>query len=207
MSTKEHCTRVARWFVFKPKIPILVKFGGPWNRKCSYIYDHLKYFTAIWYNLLPLGILCWHLVYFFRFGMFGLRKIWQPCIVSPRIISVNVYCQISTQGSFNVCTYFDTHRKVDSSRENMYIRTRISNWSARSRDLKPRFLFFVGCVWKEMKNERTLLSIVLLNIHRCRLGLLDFIFLHFTRKYICTKAPKNLPHIHITSQMTSKILT
>jgi hypothetical protein len=23
--------RVARWFVFKPKIPILVKFGGPWN--------------------------------------------------------------------------------------------------------------------------------------------------------------------------------
>jgi hypothetical protein len=29
--------RVARWFVFKPKIPILVKFGGPWNRKCGYI--------------------------------------------------------------------------------------------------------------------------------------------------------------------------
>jgi hypothetical protein len=30
-------SRVARWFVFKPKIPILVKFGGPWNKKCSYI--------------------------------------------------------------------------------------------------------------------------------------------------------------------------
>jgi hypothetical protein len=30
-------TRVARWFVFKPKIPSLVKFGGPWNRKCCYI--------------------------------------------------------------------------------------------------------------------------------------------------------------------------
>jgi hypothetical protein len=29
--------RVARWFVFKPKIPILVKFGGPWNEKCCYI--------------------------------------------------------------------------------------------------------------------------------------------------------------------------
>jgi hypothetical protein len=26
-------TRVARWFVFKPKIPILVKFRGRWNRK------------------------------------------------------------------------------------------------------------------------------------------------------------------------------
>jgi hypothetical protein len=25
--------RVARWFVFKPKIPILVKFGGPWSEK------------------------------------------------------------------------------------------------------------------------------------------------------------------------------
>jgi hypothetical protein len=28
---------VARWFVFKPKIPILVKFGGPMNGKCCYI--------------------------------------------------------------------------------------------------------------------------------------------------------------------------
>jgi hypothetical protein len=26
--------RVARWIVLKPKIPILVKFGGPWNGKC-----------------------------------------------------------------------------------------------------------------------------------------------------------------------------
>jgi hypothetical protein len=33
-------------------------------------YDHLKYFTAIWYNLQPLGIVCGHLVHFFRFGMF-----------------------------------------------------------------------------------------------------------------------------------------
>jgi hypothetical protein len=24
-------------YVFEPKIPILVKFGGPWNRKCCYI--------------------------------------------------------------------------------------------------------------------------------------------------------------------------
>jgi hypothetical protein len=30
-------TRVARWFVFKPKIPIWVKFGGPWNGKGWYI--------------------------------------------------------------------------------------------------------------------------------------------------------------------------
>jgi hypothetical protein len=28
---------VTRWFVFKPKIAILVKFGGPWNGKCCYV--------------------------------------------------------------------------------------------------------------------------------------------------------------------------
>jgi hypothetical protein len=30
-------TRVARWFIFKPNIPIWVNFGGPWNGKCWYI--------------------------------------------------------------------------------------------------------------------------------------------------------------------------
>jgi hypothetical protein len=25
----------ARWYIFKPKIPILVKFGGPCNGRCS----------------------------------------------------------------------------------------------------------------------------------------------------------------------------
>jgi hypothetical protein len=40
---------VARWFVFKPKIPILVKFGGPWNGKC------LLYFG-------PFGIFYGHLI-------------------------------------------------------------------------------------------------------------------------------------------------
>jgi hypothetical protein len=29
--------RVARWFIFKPKITFCVKFGGPWNGKCFYI--------------------------------------------------------------------------------------------------------------------------------------------------------------------------
>jgi hypothetical protein len=41
-------TKVARWFSFKPKIPIWVYFGGPWYGKCWYFYDHLEYFTAIW---------------------------------------------------------------------------------------------------------------------------------------------------------------
>jgi hypothetical protein len=29
--------RVARWYFFKPKIPIWVNFGGPWNIKGWYI--------------------------------------------------------------------------------------------------------------------------------------------------------------------------
>jgi hypothetical protein len=35
--------RVARWFIFKPKISILLKFGGPLIGKC-------------WYILWPFGI-------------------------------------------------------------------------------------------------------------------------------------------------------
>jgi hypothetical protein len=37
-------------------------------------YDHLEYFTAIWYNLRQFGIVCGHLVYFSQFGVFGPRK-------------------------------------------------------------------------------------------------------------------------------------
>jgi hypothetical protein len=33
-------------------------------------YYHLEYFMAIWHNVRQ--------VYFFRFGMLGPRKIWQP---------------------------------------------------------------------------------------------------------------------------------
>jgi hypothetical protein len=43
------------------------------------IFNYLwEFFTAIWYYLQPFGIVCGHLVYIFRFGMFGPRKIWQP---------------------------------------------------------------------------------------------------------------------------------
>jgi hypothetical protein len=32
-------TRVARWYIFKPKIPICVNFGGPLNGKGLYLYS------------------------------------------------------------------------------------------------------------------------------------------------------------------------
>jgi hypothetical protein len=48
--------RVARWFVFKPKIPIWLNFGGPNKVNVGTFYDHLEYFMAIWNNLWPFGI-------------------------------------------------------------------------------------------------------------------------------------------------------
>jgi hypothetical protein len=54
-----HCTRVARWFVFKPKIQSWVNFGGSCNGRCWYIlctlgpfYGLLLYFMDIWYSWL-----------------------------------------------------------------------------------------------------------------------------------------------------------
>jgi hypothetical protein len=55
--------RVARWFVFKPKIPLWVNFGGPCNGKSCFIlrpfglfYGNLKHFMAIGYILWSFGI-------------------------------------------------------------------------------------------------------------------------------------------------------
>jgi hypothetical protein len=42
--------------------------------------NHLECFMATWYNLWPFDIVCGHLLYFSQFGMFGPRKIWQPCL-------------------------------------------------------------------------------------------------------------------------------
>jgi hypothetical protein len=53
----EHIARAARWFVFKPKIPVWVNFGGSCNGNCQYIlcpfdlfYVHLEYFVSILYG-------------------------------------------------------------------------------------------------------------------------------------------------------------
>jgi hypothetical protein len=87
-------SRVARWHIFKPKIPIWVNFGGSCNGRCWFIfwpfglfYNYRVYFVAIF------GIMYGHLVYFCHFGImyiwsFGIflpfwyvlsRKIWHPC--------------------------------------------------------------------------------------------------------------------------------
>jgi hypothetical protein len=45
--------RVARWFVFKPKIPNLGKFREMVN--VGIFYDHLECFMAVWYSLWSFG--------------------------------------------------------------------------------------------------------------------------------------------------------
>jgi hypothetical protein len=55
-------------------------------------YDHMEYFTAIWYNFgLLVYIVCGHLVYFLCLGMFGPRKIWQPCLRRATCLSFLFY--------------------------------------------------------------------------------------------------------------------
>jgi hypothetical protein len=44
--------------------------------KVGIFYDHLEYVMAIWYHLWP--VISGHLS---QFGIFGPRKIWQPCRV------------------------------------------------------------------------------------------------------------------------------
>jgi hypothetical protein len=70
--------RVARWHIFKPKIPILVNFGGYCNGSCWFdfmaiwstvgsfgiFYGHLVYFMSIWYILWSFGTFCGNLVNF-----------------------------------------------------------------------------------------------------------------------------------------------
>jgi hypothetical protein len=76
-------TGVARWFVFIPKIPIRVYCGAPWEGKM------LVYFMTIWNILWQFGIVCGNLVYFFCFGMFVPRKIWQPWYLREDIPNVS----------------------------------------------------------------------------------------------------------------------
>jgi hypothetical protein len=43
--------RVAKWFIFIPKITIWVIFEGLAMENVGIFYDHLIYFIAIWYSL------------------------------------------------------------------------------------------------------------------------------------------------------------
>jgi hypothetical protein len=78
--------RVARWYIFKPRIPIRVNFGGSSKSTC-------------WYNFWPFGLFYGYLVNFVVIGyIFHVcvamlyvcaRKICQPCYIINTIIVIN----------------------------------------------------------------------------------------------------------------------
>jgi hypothetical protein len=70
--------RVARWYIFNPKIQIWVNFGGSLVRDVGIFYVHLVYFTAICHTLWTFDIFPGYLEYFFPFWYVVARKIWQP---------------------------------------------------------------------------------------------------------------------------------
>jgi hypothetical protein len=85
-------TRVARWYIFRPKFAIWVNFGGSCNGRCWYVlwtfgllYGHLIYFTAIWSIIRTFDIFYGHLMYFVviwhifpRFGISHQEKSGNP---------------------------------------------------------------------------------------------------------------------------------
>jgi hypothetical protein len=67
--------RVARWFIFRPKIPILSHFCRPRNGKCGSILWTFGTFKSSWYIL-------WQFWYIFsHFGKFELEKSGNPGLV------------------------------------------------------------------------------------------------------------------------------
>jgi hypothetical protein len=63
--------RVARWYIFIPKIPLKME------NVCIF-YGHFEYFTVIWYILGPFGndVVIWHIFHLFSIGIVSI-KIWQ----------------------------------------------------------------------------------------------------------------------------------
>jgi hypothetical protein len=69
---------VARWYIFKPKIPIWVNFG---IEDVGIFYGHFVHFAALpkWYIFWPFITFCGHLIDIFSpFGYVVQGKIWQP---------------------------------------------------------------------------------------------------------------------------------
>jgi hypothetical protein len=69
MTQMRHVDRVARWYIFKPKIQTWVNFGGPGMEKVGTFYGHLEHIQAIWYILWPFGnlVAIWYI-----FSSFGI---------------------------------------------------------------------------------------------------------------------------------------
>jgi hypothetical protein len=99
---RQFVSRVARWYIFKPKIQIWINFGGYCN---GIFYVHLVHFTAICHTLWPFGIFSEYLVYFIPFWYFVARKSWQPCLSAEKSLRRGSNTGERWKGS---CTYLPT---------------------------------------------------------------------------------------------------
>jgi hypothetical protein len=74
-------SRVARWRILKPKIPIWVNFGGSCNGRCWYIIWPFGLFYGCLVCLWPFDIFYGYLVYFSRYGMLYQEKSGHPASI------------------------------------------------------------------------------------------------------------------------------
>jgi hypothetical protein len=95
--------RVARWHIFKPKIPIWLNFGGSCNGRCWYIlwplgifYRNLVYICILW----PFGILNDYLVIFPRFGILYKAKSGNPVVRPSVSIQMMIWASHLTKKTF-----------------------------------------------------------------------------------------------------------
>jgi hypothetical protein len=102
-------TRVARWYIFKPKFQIWVNFGGFGNGRCCYIlwtfglfYGQIVCYMDIWY-------IYGKLVLLFPFWYIVPRKIWQPCSKQGRDID---FGRTWNWVSENTKQYYNTNTKL-----------------------------------------------------------------------------------------------
>jgi hypothetical protein len=106
---RERC-RVARCYIFIPKISIWVNFSWPWNLNC-------------WCMLWPFGILFYNLVYFSRFGILYHERYGNPQTVLKRqfindvIVTQSQKCLLNLHTTFlqDLCHFgrvFDGLRRV-----------------------------------------------------------------------------------------------
>jgi hypothetical protein len=61
-------------------------------------YDNLEYFTAIWYNSWPFGIVCGHFEYFPQFRMIR-QKTWQTWISPWRsgLVALSLFAELMSR--------------------------------------------------------------------------------------------------------------
>jgi hypothetical protein len=78
-------SRVARWYILKPKIPFWVIFGRSCNVRYLYILWTFDIFYAQLVNIIALCLFCGHLVYFSRFGMLYQEKYGNPDGYSTKV--------------------------------------------------------------------------------------------------------------------------